>query len=129
MLEFKSPKPSPFEMLLMVLTVLSIALFVALLWETSAHAAVPSSSSSSSTQTQWEYRCMNRTVDVTKHANVLGEDGWEMVGAAALPASGQNLLAGDVKELTERFANDKRALVALYQSAQPLMVWCFKRPR
>jgi|GEM_PF-1884625 len=128
MLDFKSPKPSKFDVVLLVLSVLCVVLFAAVLFESAAHAALPSSSMKRPHQ-QWEYRCMNRTVDVTKNANLLGEQGWEMVSAAALPASGQNLLAGDVKELTQRFADDKRALAALYASAQPLMVWCFKRPR
>ena len=39
------------------------------------------------TRRQFEYACMNRSVDVTKHMNILGQQGWELAGAASVPAS------------------------------------------
>jgi hypothetical protein len=68
-----------------------------------AHLMVASPARAATTTQRWEYSCQRATDDITKMANGLGAQGWELTAAAGA-GSGTGL------------------------GQNQTMVWCFKRP-
>jgi hypothetical protein len=67
-----------------------------------AHLTVVSAARAATTPQRWEYSCQRATDDITKMANGLGAQGWELTAAAGA-GSGTGL------------------------GQNQTMVWCFKR--
>lgn len=96
---------------------------------------VASAPSRAGSRKQFEYTCMNRSKDVTVAMNALGVQGWELVAAASGPAPSPfdevklDSLAQQARDLASQLRSTESASEAWRKRAQPLMVWCFKRPR
>ncbi len=96
---------------------------------------VASAPSRAGNRKQFEYNCMNRSKDVTAAMNALGAQGWELVAAASGPAPSPlhdvklDSLAQQARDLAEKLRSPEGVPDEWRARMQPLMVWCFKRPR